>query len=251
MVKARSKHRLAAQAVLSDGQLVEGLDVSHFQGDIDWAAVASAAKHFAYIKATDGTSYTDPRYTRHYADSGSAGLLRGAYHFFRHGMPGADQASHFLNVANPRRGDLPPALDLEDPPAGQSVGDYLTQAAAWVSAVGAAIGGQAPMIYCSPSFWSDTLGGPDRFGSKPLWVAHYTTHDPTVPSPWSRFTFWQYTDSGSVSGISAKADLDRFHGSMDDLNALVLTGGGNALRARGIARGKTARAARSARQRGS
>jgi lysozyme len=225
MAKAHRKRKLAAQNLFTDGQLVEGCDVSHFQGDIDWSAVAGAPKHFAYIKATDGVSYSDPRYATNYASAGTAGVLRGAYHFFRHGLPGADQASHFLSVASPKRGDLPPVLDLEDPPASQPIADYLAEAAAWVSAVSSAIGGQAPVIYCSPSFWSDTLGEPNRFSSNPLWIAHYITHDPTVPNPWTRYTFWQYTDSGTVPGISAKVDLDRFHGSMDDLNSLVLTSG--------------------------
>jgi lysozyme len=223
---ARRKRRVGPRRERqSDGQLVECLDVSHFQGDIDWSAVSAASKHFVYLKATDGVGTADDHYSANYANAGSAGILRGAYHFFRHGTPGgAQQADYFLQIANPKKGDLPPVLDLEDPPGDQSVTDYLSEAAAWVSAVTSALAGQAPVIYCSPGFWQDTLGGPDQFSSNPLWIAHYTTHDPTVPSPWSRFTFWQYTNTGSVSGISANVDLDRFQGSIDDLNSLLLIG---------------------------
>jgi lysozyme len=234
MSTARRRRRVGASIALSDGQLVEGCDVSHFQGDIDWSAVASAAKYFVYIKATDGVAHTDDHFAANYAGAGSAGILRGAYHFFRHSLAGADQANYFLSVANPKKGDLPPVLDLEDPPAEQSVSDYVSEAASWVSTVSSALGGQPPVIYCSPSFWKATLGSPDQFGSSPLWIAHYTTHDPTVPSPWNRFTFWQYTDSGTVPGISANVDRDRFHGSMDDLNNMVLTGPPASMR-RGIA----------------
>lgn len=210
--------------VTSDGQLIEGCDVSHFQGNIDWSAVAAAPKYFAYIKATDGISHTDELYATNYAGAGAAGILRGAYHYFRHGMPGADQASYFLSVASPTAGDLPPALDVEDPPADQPSGAYVTEVAAWISAITTALGGQAPLIYCSPGFWTSTLNSPNQFSANPLWLAQYTTHDPTIPNPWTRFTFWQYTDSGTVSGMANNVDLDRFQGSMDDLNHMVLTG---------------------------
>lgn len=220
----RKERRASAPRAKTDGQLIEGLDVSHFEGEIDWAAVVSASRYFAYIKATDGVGHTDEHYASNYLDAGSAGMLRGAYHFFRHGVPGVEQAAYFLDAVKPKKGDLPPALDLEDPPGEQPVAHYLTEAAAWVLTVSSALGGQAPVIYCSPGFWKDTLGEPNQFAANFLWIAQYTTHSPMVPSPWSRFTFWQYTDSGTVSGISAKVDLDRFHGSMDDLNGLVLTG---------------------------
>jgi len=249
MARKRSKRRPAAAGMLADGQLIEGCDVSHFQGDIDWSAVASAPKYFVYIKATDGVTHTDERYAANYAGAGAAGILRGAYHFFRHSLPGADQARYFLRVASPRKGDLPPVLDVEDPPANQAVNDYVAEAAAWLSVVAAAIGGEAPLIYCSPSFWSNVLGEPDQFAANPLWDAEYTTHDPTVPSPWSRFTFWQYTDSGAVPGISAKVDLDRFHGSMDDLNGLVLSGSTTGMRRTGAALRMTRRSANSGRRR--
>jgi lysozyme len=224
MAATRAQRQLTARRTLTDGLLVEGCDVSHFQGDIDWSAVASAAKHFVYIKATDGVAHTDERYATNYSGAGAVGILRGAYHFFRHGVPGAAQAAHFLSVASPKEGDLPPVLDIEDPPADQSVSAYLAETSAWICAVGSALAGQAPVIYCSPAFWSHVLNQPDQFAANPLWVAHYTSQDPTVPSPWNRFTFWQYSDSGSVAGISAKVDLDRFHGSMDDLSSMVLIG---------------------------
>jgi lysozyme len=230
--------RVTARKTISDGRLIEGCDVSHHQGDIDWSQVVSASKYFAYIKATDGAAHTDDHYATNWADAGSAGILRGAYHFFRHGVPGVDQAANFLSVAKPTKGDLPPALDLEDPPTDQSVAGYLAETASWVSAVASAIGGRAPVIYCAPSFWRDTLGEPNQFTSNPLWIAEYTTHNPTVPGSWSRFTFWQYAESGTVPGISASVDLDRFQGSMDDLKSLLLTGSRAAVRARRMARRK-------------
>lgn len=238
---ARKKLGVTARKTFSDGQLIEGCDVSHYQGDIDWSQVAAAPKYFVYIKATDGAAHTDDHYATNYADAGLAGILRGAYHFFRHGVLGADQAANFLSVAKPAKGDLPPALDLEDPPADQSVADYLSEAASWVSTVSSAIGGQAPVIYCSPSFWTDALGEPSQFASNPLWIAEYTSHDPTVPSTWNRFTLWQYTKSGAIPGISASVDQDRFHGSLDDLKSLLLTDSRSTVRSRSGARRKNAR----------
>lgn len=222
-IMVRARHLGKYSKRLSDGQLIEGCDVSHFQGDIDWSQVADIPKYFTYVKATDGTTYTDDHFAANFSGARAAGVLRGAYHFFRHGVSGSDQANFFLDVAKPKKGDLPPALDLEDPPAEQAVADYLTEAAAWVTNVSATLNGQMPVIYVSPSFWTNTLGAPDQFANNPLWIAHYTTHDPTVPKPWGRYTFWQYTNVGSASGISSTVDLDRFQGSMADLNNLVLT----------------------------
>ncbi|HET7704272.1 MAG TPA: glycoside hydrolase family 25 protein [Candidatus Limnocylindrales bacterium] len=211
----------AATAVL------EGIDVSQWQGAIDWAAVAAAGKAFAILKATDGKPATngtglfvDPTYATNHAAAKANGLWTGAYHFARPDPTPGDavrEADHFADVMNLGSGDLNPALDIET--NGGLTPSALT---AWVIAfldrVTARIGAR-PMIYTSPSFWSTSMGNTQALadaGYRTLWVAHWTTNaSPTVPaSNWggNGWTFWQYSSTGSVPGIAGDVDLDRFNG---------------------------------------
>jgi len=82
--------------------------------------------------------------------------------------------------------------------------------------------GRSPIIYTSANFWNTALGGTSAFAGYPLWVAHYTSHAaPNIPSGFSDYLFWQYSDSGSVSGIKGNVDMDWFKGSAADLNQLA------------------------------
>jgi GH25 family lysozyme M1 (1,4-beta-N-acetylmuramidase) len=200
---------------------LEGIDVSHWQGTINWTQVAAAGKKFAIIKATDGTSFIDNMYATNHAQAKAAGLKTGAYHFARPSSAignAAAQADLFINTAQLGINDLLPALDLE-------VTGSLSVAAlqGWVSEFLTRVvqrTGVKPMIYVSPAFWSKYLGDTTMFadaGYNVLWIAHWTTNaSPTVPaSNWGGkgWTFWQYTSDGSVPGISGRVDLDRFNGT--------------------------------------
>lgn len=207
--------------------VLEGIDVSHWQGAIDWPQVAGAGKAFAILKATDGKPATsgsglfiDPTYATNHAAARAAGLWTGAYHFARPDTSPDDairEADHFADVISLGTGDLNPALDIET-----SGGLSPTALTAWVTAfldrVTARIGAR-PMIYTSPSFWSTALGNTRALadaGYKTLWVAHWTANaSPTVPaSNWGGhgWTFWQYSSTGTVPGIVGAVDLDRFNG---------------------------------------
>jgi GH25 family lysozyme M1 (1,4-beta-N-acetylmuramidase) len=199
---------------------VEGIDVSHWQGTIDWAKVAGAGKRFAIIKATDSTDYVDPMYATNHAQAKANGIWTGAYHFARPDATANDaaiEAAWFVAHANLGAGDLIPALDLE-----VSGGLSITGLQAWVMAFVGEVTAQTgvrPMIYTSPAFWKKYMGDTTALadaGYKTLWVAHWGVSAPTVPANnWggNGWTFWQYTSDGTVPGITGRVDLDRYNGT--------------------------------------
>jgi GH25 family lysozyme M1 (1,4-beta-N-acetylmuramidase) len=199
---------------------LEGIDVSHYQGAIDWPSVAAAGKRFAIVQATDGETCLDPMYATNHANARAAGTRVTAYHFAEpSSTPGEAivQADWFVNSAALLPGDLLPALDLEQT-GGLSVSDLQAWVGAWLGEVYAKLGVR-PMIYASPAFWASSMGDTTMFadqGYSVLWIAHWGTSSPTVPAGnWGGhgWTFWQYSSCGSVAGISGCVDLDRFNGS--------------------------------------
>jgi lysozyme len=193
----------------------QGIDVSHYQGTVNWAAVRQAGCSFAFIKATDGLTVVDPMFQQNWTQAQQAGLLRGAYHFFRANDDPQDQANFFCTtVGSP--GELPPVLDVEIN-SGVSNSQVISGIEIWLQAV-ESWAGCRPILYTSPGFW-DSLGT-SSFGAYPLWVAEYGVSAPKIPSGWESWTFWQYSQGGSISGISGNVDLDYFSGTLEDLRTL-------------------------------
>ncbi len=201
-----------------DSGYIEGIDVSHWQGTIDWARVKAAGKKFAFIKASEHTSFVDDKYATNRAKAKANGILVGAYHFARPDTSAGDavnEADHFIDTAGPVSGELLPVLDLE-----VTGGLTDSQLAAWAKAFLDRVyerTGVKGAIYMSPSFWSNYAGNSLNLanaGYKVLWIAHWTTGPtPTVPaSNWggNGWTFWQYTSSGAVDGIGGRVDLNRY-----------------------------------------
>jgi lysozyme len=201
--------------------LVSGLDVSHYNGSIDWASVANAGIVFAYAKATEGTASQDTHFQANYTAMQQNNILRGAYHFFRPSLDGQAQADNFLKfVTALEQGDLPPALDVEVSD-GQAPHVIISRVQQWLDTVEAALG-RTPLIYTARGFWSANLAGSPAFGRYPLWVAHYTNNpSPNLPPGFLNYTFWQYSEAGHISGITGSVDLDKFNGSIDDLRQLA------------------------------
>jgi GH25 family lysozyme M1 (1,4-beta-N-acetylmuramidase) len=194
----------------------EGLDVSHWQGTIDWAQVRAAGKTFVFAKATEGTSFLDDKYARNKAGAMGQGILFGAYHFAR---PGSNdpvkEADWFVDNMGLQHGMLIPAMDLEVT-GGLGPTALTNWTKAWLQRV-ADRTGVKPLIYTSPSFWRTNLNDSRWFadnGYSILWVAHWNVTNPSVPgSNWGghSWTFWQYTSDGTVPGISGRVDLNRYH----------------------------------------
>jgi GH25 family lysozyme M1 (1,4-beta-N-acetylmuramidase) len=197
---------------------IEGIDVSHWQGTINWTKVKAAGKKFAFIKASEHTTFVDNMYATNRAQAKANGILVGAYHFARPDATAGDavnEADHFINTAGPVSGELLPVLDLE-----VAGGLSATQLSGWAKSFLDRVyerTGVKGMIYMSPSFWTTYAGNSSNLvnaGYKVLWIAHWTTaSSPTVPAGnWggNGWTFWQYTSSGSVDGIGGRVDLNRY-----------------------------------------
>jgi GH25 family lysozyme M1 (1,4-beta-N-acetylmuramidase) len=210
----------AAPTSPPSGSYLEGIDVSHWQGTINWSSVAAAGKKFAVMKATEAQVYADSQYPTWHSAARSAGIRVGAYHFASPSTTTNDavlEADWFVSNAKLLPGDLNPALDLETS-GGLGTTALQTWVGNWLKEVYAKTGIR-PMIYTSPSFWRNYMGDTSSFadaGYTVLWVAHWFVSSPTVPgSNWGGhgWTFWQYSDCGSVAGIGGCVDLDRYNGT--------------------------------------
>ncbi len=197
-----------------------GIDVSRWNGRIDFAKVRASGRTFVLVKATEGRLYTDDAYARNRAAAMSAGLVVGAYHYAHPDLAAGDatlEADHFIAVAGLRHGMLLPVLDLE---SGASLGTAGLQrwVETWLTRVYPRLGVRA-IIYTTPGFWQSAIGDTRWFadnGYRVLWVAHWDASTPKVPgSGWGgrSWTLWQYSECGTVPGMTSRCvDLDRFQG---------------------------------------
>jgi lysozyme len=206
-------------ADLSSAQgLAQGIDVSQDQGTVTWGPVAAAGYAFAFIKATDGETYVDPLFGQNWAGAKAAGLLRGAYHFFRAEDDPQAQAEFFWQTvgggsAGGGIGELPLVVDVEESMS-QSNSVVIANLTSFLASL-QQWSGQQPMIYTDSGFWNSL--GTSAFGGHPLWVAEYGVTAPTLPSGWAVWDFWQTSETGSVAGIQGSVDLDVFSGSLAEL----------------------------------
>ena len=209
---------------------VQGVDVASYQhpggAGINWGQVAAAGYRFAFVKATQGNYYTNPYFSRDYPAVEAAGMVRSAYHFADPSASGgAAQADYVLSVA-PYTADsltLPPALDLENVQGldfcyWKSAPDMV----AWIKAFSDEIWlriGRLPIIYSRAGWWNQCTGGSAAFAHNPLWVANYGSSSPTLPAGWTNWTYWQWTSTGRVPGISGNVDLSYFNGDVSALGS--------------------------------
>jgi lysozyme len=200
-----------------------GIDVSHHQEMVDWQKVKAAGISFALVKATEGTGFVDPRFDDNWRGMKEAGIVRGAYHFFHPGQDASKQAAFLARVLGLEQTDLPPVLDLETDD-GMDAATVVKRVEQWLKQVEQLLG-RKPMIYTGGWFWNpiaEALGqAPAWTDAYPIWVAHYANAlQPSLPTGWSRWTIWQYTDQGKVDGVfggNPPVDVNRFNGSMQDL----------------------------------
>jgi GH25 family lysozyme M1 (1,4-beta-N-acetylmuramidase) len=210
----------AARPVVAQGSTTEGIDVSHWQGVINWGQVAAAGIRFSFMKATEHTTFVDSRFSFNWAQSKANGILRGAYHYGRPGFDPVAQARHFYNVVRPTTGDLPCCLDIE---ADDGLAPGVVKN--WIQRFCQEIRrkmGRPPVIYTGFYFWRDEAGNsPNNYDTR-LWMARWSTTPYPLPIAWSDWTFWQYTSTGSVPGINGNVDRDQFNGSLSALQGVVL-----------------------------
>jgi GH25 family lysozyme M1 (1,4-beta-N-acetylmuramidase)/acylphosphatase len=204
------------------GATVKGVDVSYYQGHVDWQKVKAHGIAFAVARVADGPSFVDPQFGANWSGMKAAGVVRGTYQFFRPGHDPIVQADLLIKQINAHGGlhdgDLPPALDIEVQD-GVSDATLRSRALAWLEHVEAAFK-RTPLVYTSPGFW-DGLAADKTFAKYTLWVANWQTSCPTMPNSWSHWKFWQDADNGSVPGISGHVDTDKFNGTLADLKAFA------------------------------
>ncbi len=198
--------------------LVYGIDVSVFQGNINWDQVKTA-KDFAIARVSDG-SYLDTKFAQNWSGMKNAGIIRGAYQFFEPGEDPTTQANILLQkMTGFGPGDLPPMLDVEVT-GGQSAATITAHIHTWVNVVKAATG-RTPIIYTGKYFWDPNVQTSD-FSSFPLVIAAYVKPNcPNTPAAWNKWAMWQYSSSGNVPGIGGNVDLDEFNGTLADLKKLA------------------------------
>jgi GH25 family lysozyme M1 (1,4-beta-N-acetylmuramidase) len=207
----------------SVAQNVPGIDVSQYDGAIDWPKVKNAGISFAFARASDGSSASDDTFQTNITQGTAAGVIMGAYHFASPGNGNATtQANYFLSVASHYigKGFLPPVLDLEIT-NGLTESELNNWALEWLMEVQKQTGIK-PIIYASTDFAYSSLNGANSPASVyDLWVASWDISNPGNVSPWTSWLFWQYSDTGSIPGISDAVDLDVFEGDSIALSQLV------------------------------
>lgn len=192
---------------------VHGVDVSRWQGDVDWIKLRSQGANFAFIKATDGGDHLDPMFMKNWRGADAAGLKRGAYHFFYWCRVASEQADWFIRNVPKVDGALPPVIDVEwngdssckRRPSREKV---LEKMQVFMDKLERHYG-QRPIIYTAPDFYRDNLQG--AFPDYPFWLRAVAAH-PSKVYPGRKWLFWQYSGSGLSHGVRGRIDLNVFHG---------------------------------------
>jgi lysozyme len=193
----------------------DGIDVSTYQGKIDWAKVTASGVGFSFIRISRTVAH-DTMAGANIAGARAAKLPIGGYHFLTNSASGTDQAKSFLAKAPLKPGDILPTIDIETPPSTpQARKKYVAACEDWIAAVSKKTGGKMPFIYTRKDVLT-SLGNPVAFRACPLWLARYGSKPPAIPTGFSDFVIWQYSESGSVDGIKGAVDLDRLNLPLKD-----------------------------------
>ncbi|WP_404591297.1 MULTISPECIES: GH25 family lysozyme [unclassified Paenibacillus] len=211
---------IVPEPVISSDGHAQGIDVSHYNGNIDWQQVAAAGKTFAFIKATEGTAYQDNQFLANVQGARDANILVGAYHFLNATTTdGARQeAANFARAIESAGGslDLPPVMDYENNPKGLTPSQISEVAHAFLDET-EKLTGRLPIVYTGNVFASKF---DPTLSMYKLWVARYsTTQKPTAVPAWDNWWAWQYSSTGSVPGIRGNVDLNEFNGTIDELRS--------------------------------
>jgi lysozyme len=206
--------------VCGAGPTVKGIDVSFYQGTIDWSKAKADGVVYAMIRVSDGLANPDSKFAANWAASRTAGVIHGAYQFFEPGDDPIAQADMLLSkMGSFKADDLPPTIDVEVT-GGLSPATVAAKVKQWVAHVKAKVG-RDPIVYTGMYFWRDSVGGANVLPA-PLFHAQYTSAAcPDIAAPWTDWAFWQYTSSGAINGISGSVDVDRWNGTKPQLLAFL------------------------------
>ncbi|MDN4491941.1 GH25 family lysozyme [Ureibacillus aquaedulcis] len=187
----------------------EGIDVSRYQEDIDFEAVANAGMEAVIIKSSEGIDYTDPNFEVNYEGAKAAGLKVGFYHFLTATTveQAREEANFFASIINGKEIDIKPVMDFEDL-EGLSIEDINAIALTFAQAV-ESLTGHPVMVYSNADNATNVFG--ESFTQYSLWLAQYDGSEPSDEVIWDTWAGWQYTDTGSVPGINGDVDLNIFN----------------------------------------
>jgi lysozyme len=196
---------------------VLGVDISHHQGTVDWDRLKAGGAAFAYIKASEGENFNDPRFSRNWYASEQAGMRRGAYHFFTLCRTGKVQAENFIRVVPKDAKALPPVVDAEHMgPCRDTVPikDVVAELRVFLDLVGQHYG-KRPIIYTTREFHNAFLGG--AFPKERFWIRSLMIEPDFREAQW---VFWQYHNRGRRAGVEGPVDLNAYRGTQAELDAL-------------------------------
>ncbi|MBQ9223350.1 MAG: glycoside hydrolase family 25 protein [Prevotella sp.] len=204
------------------GYEIRGIDISHYQGKINWEKLSNAQiEHspirFVMIKATEGSTQIDDCFQDNFKNARDYGFIRGAYHFWSNKSSARDQARFFLKNVHLKDGDLPPVLDVENKPEDMSVEDFQREILTWMHIVEDKYHVK-PILYTYYKFKNQYLNTP-VFDDYPYWIAHYYVDEIEYEGDWK---FWQHTDAGRLPGIKGTVDFNLYNGSYYDLKKLCI-----------------------------
>ncbi|WP_455063645.1 glycoside hydrolase family 25 protein [Prevotella fusca] len=204
------------------GYTIHGIDVSRYQGTINWnrlrnAMIDRSPIRFIIIKSTEGDSHLDMKFRENFYNAKESGFIRGVYHFWSNNSSARRQAYFFLAMVQLQPGDLPPVLDVEHKPKNISTEEFQQNILTWLHIVEDRYHVK-PIIYTYYKFKDQYLSD-SRFDDYPYWIAHYYVDQMEYQGAWK---FWQHTDAGKLPGIKGYVDLDIYNGSFYDLQQLLI-----------------------------
>lgn len=199
---------------------VIGIDVSEFQGKVDWEEVEILDEkypvQFVFIRATAGNDRVDRQFKRNWEGAKENKIMRGAYHYYRPNENSIEQADLFIKTVKLQKGDLPPVLDIEKLPKNQPLDSLKKGLKRWLNKVEKHYQVR-PIIYSGERYYSDFLK--EEFGDYLFWIANYNFYREKIEDDW---LFWQFTEKASLPGIKHRVDVNIYNGDLEQLHFITV-----------------------------
>nr|WP_294783255.1 glycoside hydrolase family 25 protein [uncultured Flavobacterium sp.] len=199
---------------------VVGIDVSEFQGKVDWEEVEILDEkypvQFVFIRATAGNDRVDRQFKRNWEGAKENKIMRGAYHYYRPNENSIEQADLFIKTVKLQKGDLPPVLDIEKLPKNQSIDSLKKGLKRWLTKVEKHYQVR-PIIYSGERYYSDFLK--EEFSEYLFWIANYNFYREKIEDDW---LFWQFTEKASLPGIKNRVDVNIYNGDLEQLHFITV-----------------------------
>jgi len=199
---------------------VIGIDVSEFQGKVDWEDVEILEEKypvsFVFIRATAGNDRVDKKFAENWAGAKENKIMRGAYHYYRPNENSIEQANLFIKTVHLQKGDLPPVLDIERLPKNQSLDSLKKGLKRWLTKVEKHYQVR-PIIYTGERYYSDFLK--EEFSEYLFWIANYNFYREKIEDDW---LFWQFTEKASLPGINHRVDVNIYNGDLQQLQFITV-----------------------------